>query len=71
MTRELAVQHRVDQSTILRPFEIIGKVLKVEKWMPYKQTVTNICQRLNTCVFLFLEFKKKDFLHKMLHKNQK
>ena len=44
-TRERATQMNVDHSTVLRRLHYMGKINKVEKWVPHKLSEININQR--------------------------
>ena len=70
-TSELATQLNVDQSTISRRLNEMGKVHKAGKWVPYKFSENNKCQRLTTCVSLLARNKKKDYLWKIVTGDEK
>jgi len=70
-TSELATQLNVDQSTISRRLNGMGKVHKAGKWVPYKFSENNKCQRLTTCVSLLARNKKKDYLWKIVTGDEK
>ena len=70
-TRELAEQLGVNNTTVLRRLQKIGKVLKVGKWVPHELSENNKIQRLNTCISNMARYKKKDFLWKIVTGDEK
>ena len=62
---ELAKQLSVSHTTVLRHLHALGKVYKVDKWVPHSLTERNLNQRLTTCISHLARYKKKDFCGKL------
>ena len=65
-TRQMADFLGVDQSTIVRRLNTIGKIHKAGRWVPHKLSDHNKIQRLNTSIFLLSKQKRKSFLHQIV-----
>ncbi|XP_017767748.1 PREDICTED: histone-lysine N-methyltransferase SETMAR-like [Eufriesea mexicana] len=59
--RELATRMNVDHTTILRHLSEIGKVKKMDKWVPHELTERNKLDRLNVCSSLLTRFHRQPF----------
>ncbi len=70
-TRELAVELSLSQTTVCNRLKVLGKVLKVGKWVPHKLSEINISQRLSICVSLLSRQKLKSFLWKIVTGDEK
>lgn len=64
-TRELATRMKVDHTTILRHLSEIGKVKKVDKWVPHELTERNKLDRLNLCSSLLTRFHRERVARKL------
>ena len=65
-TRQMADFLGVDQSTIVRRLNTIGKIHKAGRWVLHKLSDHNKNQRLNTSIFLLSKQKRKSFLHQIV-----
>ncbi|MEZ0498455.1 ArsR family transcriptional regulator [Sphingomonas sp. IW22] len=68
---ELAKQLGVDQATVSRHLNSLGKIQKVGKWVPHELSERNISCRLTTCASLLARQRKKDFLWKIVTGDEK
>lgn len=70
-TRELAEKLDVNQSTVARHLQALGKNEKLGKWVPHELTETNLGQRLNTSLSLLARHRTKSFLDKVVTGDEK
>jgi [histone H3]-lysine36 N-dimethyltransferase SETMAR len=70
-TRELAKTLNVDHSTVLRHLESIGKVKKLDKWVPHELTANNKLKRLEVSSALLLRNKGEPFLDRIVTCDEK
>ena len=61
-TTDLATKLGVDQSTVVRRLQAMGKIQKAGQWVPHELSERSIGQRLNMCISLLARQQKKDFL---------
>ncbi|KAG5320104.1 SETMR methyltransferase, partial [Acromyrmex heyeri] len=64
-TRELATRMKVDHTTILRHLSEIGKVKKMDKWVPHELTERKL-DRLNVCSSLLTRFHREPFFDRII-----
>ena len=69
--KQLAKALGVDQVTISRRLNAIGKFQKEGKWVPYELNERDIERRKTTCEILFDRFKRKLFLHRIVTGDEK
>ena len=65
-TREFATRMKVDHTTILRHLSEIGKVKKMDKWVPHELTERNKLDRLNVCSSLLTRFHREPFFDRII-----
>ncbi|XP_046838008.1 histone-lysine N-methyltransferase SETMAR-like [Vespa crabro] len=65
-SRELAARMEVDHTTILRHLSEIGKVKKMDKWIPHELTERNKLNRLNVCSSLLTRFNRNPFFDRII-----
>ncbi|XP_035739232.1 histone-lysine N-methyltransferase SETMAR-like [Vespa mandarinia] len=70
-SRELAARMEVDHTTILRHLSEIGKVKKMDKWMPHELTERNKLDRLNVCSSLLTRFNRDPFFNRIITCDEK
>ncbi|KAG5307711.1 SETMR methyltransferase, partial [Acromyrmex insinuator] len=58
---------KVDHTTILRHLSEIGKVKKMDKWVPHELTERNKLDRLNVCSSLLTQFHREPFFGLLLY----
>lgn len=49
----------------------LGKIQKLDRWIPYELIPENKEQRFDTAMSLLTRFKRKDFLQKIIIDNEK
>jgi len=59
------------QQAIFIRFHTMGKVQNKGRWVPYELSEDNKNQRRDTVFILLSEFRKKDFLHKIITGDEK
>ena len=70
--KELAAQLRVTRTAIFKRLHAMGKILqKVRRWVPHELTKHKLGQRISTCPSLLAKHQKKNFLWKILTRNEK
>ena len=57
---------KVDHTTILRHLSEIGKVKKMDKWVPHELTERNKLDRLNVCSSLLIRFHREPFFDRII-----
>ena len=57
---------KVDHTMILRHLSEIGKVKKMDKWVPHELTERNKLDRLNVCSSLLTQFHREPFFGLLL-----
>lgn len=70
-SRELAARMEVDHTTILRHLSEIGKVKKMDKWIPHELTERNKLDRLNVCSSLLTRFNRDPFFDRIITCDEK
>lgn len=69
--RELAVILKVDPTTVCNHLHKLGKVRKLEKWVPHTLSEHNKAQRLNICASLLSRHKNDPFLDRIITCDEK
>jgi len=69
--KKLAEHFGVTQQAISVHLLTMGKVQKEGKWVPHELSEDNQNRRCDTALTLFLKFRKKDFLHKIIIGDEK
>ncbi|KAG5339333.1 SETMR methyltransferase, partial [Acromyrmex charruanus] len=69
-TREFATRMNVDHTTILRHLSEIGKVKKMDKWVPHELIERNK-DRLNVCSSLLTRFHREPFFDRIITCDEK
>jgi len=69
--KKLAEQPGVMQQAISVRLHTMGKVQKEDRWVPYELSEDNKNRRRDTAFILLSEFRKKDFLHKIITGDEK
>lgn len=59
---DLAKQLGINQATVSRRLNEMGKIQKAGKWVPHELSESNVFGRLTTCASLLARQSKKDFL---------
>jgi len=70
-SRQLSQSLNVDHQTVLSHLHEIGKVWKMEKWVPHKLTEKNKLQRLSISTCLLLRHKNDPFLSRIITCDEK
>ncbi|KAG5309733.1 SETMR methyltransferase, partial [Acromyrmex insinuator] len=70
-TRKLATRMKVDHTTILRHLSEIGKVKKMDKWVPHELSERNKLDRLNVCSSLLTRFHREPFFDRIITYDEK
>lgn len=70
-SRDLAAAFDVSVKTILEHLAQIGKVKKLDKWIPHELTALQQDQRLEACVSLLARHKIEPFLHRIVTCDEK
>lgn len=70
-TRELAEDLQVDHTTVVRHLKEIGKVKKLEKWVPHELNDNQKYQRLEISSSLLLRNKVEPFLERIITCDEK
>jgi histone-lysine N-methyltransferase SETMAR len=68
---QLAEELNVDQATISRRLQALGKIRKEGKWVPHELKERDIERRLVTCEMLLNRFERKSFLHRIVTGDEK
>jgi len=69
--RELALIFNVTHKTIANHLHCMGKVWKHDRWVPYKLSDKNKCQRLTICTSLVLRNHSDPFLNRIITSDEK
>jgi len=64
--KQLAEQLSITQQAIFVRLRTIEKVRNEGRWIPHELSEDNKNRRRDTALTLFLKFRKKDFLHKII-----
>lgn len=70
-TRQVSSELGVDQSTVVRHLELIGKVKKLDKWVPHELNEKQINQRFEVCSSLLVRHKNEPFLDRIVTCDEK
>lgn len=70
-TREIAVELGVNQSTVVRHLEAIGKVKKLSKWVPHQLNDHQKNRRFEICSMLVTRNKNDPFLDRIVTCDEK
>lgn len=70
-TRELASELGIDHSTVIRHLKEIGKVKKMDKWVPHELTEKNRFCRMEISTSLLLRNNSDPFLNRILTCDEK
>lgn len=70
-TREIAEQLSVNHSTVVRHLDKIGKVKKLDKWVPHNLNINQKNQRYEICSNLLLRNKTDPFLDRIVSCDEK
>uniref|UniRef100_A0A1I7WEI6 HTH_48 domain-containing protein n=1 Tax=Heterorhabditis bacteriophora TaxID=37862 RepID=A0A1I7WEI6_HETBA len=68
---ELAEQLGVDQATVSRGLNEMGKIHKLRKWVSHEISEDSIGRRFNSCIPLLAKQRKKNFLWKIVTGDEK
>lgn len=70
-TRELAEELNVDQSTVVRHLHLIGKVKKLDKWIPHELSENQKNRRFDVSSALLLRNQNDPFLNRIVTCDEK
>lgn len=70
-TRELAAKFHVSIPTILHHLKKIGKVKKLDKWVPHELNQKQMDNRFEACISLLSRHKSEPFLHRIVTCDEK
>lgn len=70
MHKQIEQQLNVDQSTVTKRLEAMGKILKLDSWVPHELTERHKENRKSTCEILLNWFGRKFFLHGIVIANE-
>ena len=70
-TRELAEELKVDQSTVVRHLKLIGKIKKLDKWVPHELNEKQRNRRYEVSSALLLRNKNDPFLNRLITCDEK
>ncbi|GFY32610.1 mariner Mos1 transposase [Trichonephila clavipes] len=67
----LAEQLNVDQSTVSRRLNAMGKIIKVGRWVPHELTDRQQENRKIVCEMLLAHYKRESHLHRIVTGDEK
>lgn len=70
-TRDFAREVSVDHSTVVRHLEQIGKVKKLDTWVPHELTQSQKHRRFEICNSLLLRYQNEPFLNRIVTCDEK
>lgn len=62
-TRELSARFDVSMPSVLDHLKQIGKVTKLDQWVPHEMNEYQMIRHIQICCFLLLWHKSEPFLH--------